>query len=563
MAGTNFDTSNQSYRMIMGNGIKYVIPTFQRNYSWDKEQWEDLWLDILAVYRDKEEEDHYMGYLVLQSMNKREFLVVDGQQRLTTISLLILAGLKIIYELINKDINKSENQKRFDLIKNQYLGYTDPVSLVSDTKLQLNRHNNDYFKNYIIPFSSHHRRNLSYSNKLLKKAFDYFYDNINKEIGDDGTQIITFIDQIVDILFFTKISVSDQLNAFKVFETLNARGVKLSATDLLKNYLFSIIYAEKNSELEMDELEERWNRLIESLGSESFPEFLRIYWNSTHKKVRKTNLFKVIKKNIDNREEVYGLIKQMEKYSAIYLALNDYRDELWNSEQAEFIRLLEMFNVKQPQTYLLVAQDYLSSNDFTKLLSYTMILSFRYNVICRRHAGEQEGHYNELAIKIYEQNISLQEVKQILLEIYPDDSLFYNSFKNKILKTTFSRNKKIVKYILCKLENQFSNKLIDFNNESLTIEHILPENPGVEWQQIAWEQEKKLVYRLGNLTLMKFSRNKDAGIKNFTEKRPIYQDSVYEITSQIAEKYQQWTEDSIEDNQNMMARLAKTIWKIN
>lgn len=563
MAGTNFDTSNQSYRMLMGNGIKYVIPTFQRNYSWDKEQWEDLWLDILAVYRDKEEEDHYMGYLVLQSIDKREFLVVDGQQRLTTISLLILAGLKIIDELINKEKNQSENQKRFDLLKNQYLGYTDPVSLVSDTKLKLNRHNNDYFKNYIIPFSGIHRRNLSYSNKLLKKAFDYFYNNIRKEIGEDGTKIVTFIDQIVDVLFFTKIAVSDQLNAFKVFETLNARGVKLSATDLLKNYLFSIIYEEKHSELEMDELEDRWNRLIESLGSESFPEFLRIYWNSTHIKVRKTNLFKVIKKDIDKREDVYGLIEQMEKYSAIYLALNDYRDELWNSEQAEFIRLLDMFNVKQPQTFLLVAQDYLSSDDFTKLLSYTMILSFRYNVIGRLHAGEQEEHYNKLAIRIYEQNISLQEIKQALLEIYPDDISFYNSFKNKILKTTFSRNKKIVKYILCKLENQISNKLIDFNSDSITIEHILPESPGDEWTQINEDQEKKLVYRLGNLTLMKFSRNKEAGNKNFAEKCPFYLNSAYKLTSQIAEKYQNWTENNIEENQSMMARLAKTIWKIN
>ncbi len=84
----------------------------------------------------------------------------------------------------------------------------------------------------------------------------------------------------MDKLFFTVITVTDELNAFKVFETLNARGVRLSATDLLMNYLFTVISAQTAShEVELRSLEDRWERMVGLIGSESFPEFLRIYWN--------------------------------------------------------------------------------------------------------------------------------------------------------------------------------------------------------------------------------------------------------------------------------------------
>ncbi len=560
MAGTNFDTSNQSYRLITGNGIKYQVPLFQRNYSWDEEQWDDLWQDIMAIYSDQEEENHYMGYLVLQSDDNRNFQIVDGQQRLTTISLIILAGLKVIDELIKDGINIKENTKRFELLKNQYIGYTDPVSLISSAKLELNRLNNDYYKNYIIPMRNHHIHNLSYSDKLIKRAFDFFLDRIKKEIGKDGSKISSFIDKLTDILFFTKITVSDQLNAFKVFETLNARGVKLSATDLLKNYFFSIIYNENNSDIELDR---RWNRLIESLGSESFPEFLRIFWNSTHKKVRKTNLFKVIRKNIINRESVYDLITQMEKYSGIYLALNDPSDELWDREQSQFIRLLIMFNIKQPQIFLLVAYFNLSSLEFTKLLRYTMILSFRYNVICRLHAGEQEDHYNAIALDIANNKINFNRIKMMLLGIYPDDSTFVHSFKIKELKTTYHRNKKIVKYILCRLEKQLDNKELDFESESISVEHILPENPSTDWADIPEYNSEKNIYRLGNFTLLEQSKNRDAGNDSYQHKRIIYSNSDYLNTQRIAKSYPDWNLDSIECNQSWMANQAKSIWKID
>ena len=94
MSATNFNTKNDTYRKLMGNGLTYRIPRFQRDYSWTEEEWEDLWLDILGTIKHGGEPAHYMGYLVLQSDNDKVFDVIDGQQRLTTMSLIALAVLK-------------------------------------------------------------------------------------------------------------------------------------------------------------------------------------------------------------------------------------------------------------------------------------------------------------------------------------------------------------------------------------------------------------------------------------------------------------------------------------
>lgn len=97
-------TSNKTYRQLLGNGIRHEIPKFQRDYSWKAQQWDDLWQDIQALYKD-EENEYYMGYLVLQTHNNKEFQIIDGQQRLTTMSLFILAILKALNGLIKADID--------------------------------------------------------------------------------------------------------------------------------------------------------------------------------------------------------------------------------------------------------------------------------------------------------------------------------------------------------------------------------------------------------------------------------------------------------------------------
>lgn len=127
MAATDFKTENNTFRKLIGNGLTYRIPRFQRDYSWAESEWEDLWDDLVGTLGSGGEGAHYMGCLVLQSADDKSFDVIDGQQRLTTISILVLAVLKNLQRLIDAGTQPDDNRRRMEQIRGAYIGYLDPV----------------------------------------------------------------------------------------------------------------------------------------------------------------------------------------------------------------------------------------------------------------------------------------------------------------------------------------------------------------------------------------------------------------------------------------------------
>lgn len=164
----------------MGNGLRYEIPKFQRDYSWETEQWDDLWQDIQALLSD-EDQEHYMGYLVLQTSNNKEFQIIDGQQRITTMSLLVLAVLKSLKDLADAGVDPENNLKRKDSLLNSYIGYIDPVTLVSNNKLKLNRNSDDYYKQHLVLLKDLPLRNTNASEKNMRECFYWYYERVKKE----------------------------------------------------------------------------------------------------------------------------------------------------------------------------------------------------------------------------------------------------------------------------------------------------------------------------------------------------------------------------------------------
>ena len=356
------------------------------------------------------------------------------------------------------------------------------------------------------------------------------------------------------------------MNAFKVFETLNARGVRLSATDLLKNYLFSIISTRDTHETELKALEERWERIVGLLGSESFPEFLRVFWNSRNKLVRKAELFKTIRKRISSRDAAFELIRNLDQSAAIYAALQDSQDASWNSEEKRSIEQLQMFNVRQPLAMLMACHDLFFDADraaFTRIIKAVAVVSFRYNVICNLQTHEQERLYNDIAWKVsgkvYEKPL---DVITALQEVYPDDNQFKTAFADKELRTTNSRNKKVVRYILFEIERQRSGRDFDFESATYSLEHILPEHPSPAWGYIEESKQERLIYRIGNMTPLETGKNRDLGNADYTVKRSVYQDSSFQITKAVAQHYDAWDEQKIEARQKQLASVASGIWKV-
>lgn len=550
------NTSTNNYSAIIGNNKKFMVPKFQRDYSWDAEQWDDLWQDIENIINS--EEDHYMGYLVLQTNDDKNYQIIDGQQRFTTVTILILAAIKCIKNFVESGIDEDDNRQRIDTLTHTYIGKKDSVTLVYDNILVLNRNNDGYFRDYIVKLGDLRVRNLKGSEKLMKQCFEFFEQRLKGKYSS-GKDYALYIQTVVDNLYFTQIVVNDDVNAFRVFETLNARGVQLSSSDLLKNYLFSLVDKGSSHSSRIEVLEDKWARLADNIKTEKLPEFLRYYWNAGHKSIRANALFKTIRKEITTDKEVFALVDDLYRYSDIYMALTDCNDELWrdDAEVRQCVGLLNVFRLKQPFSVLMAAKLNLSGEEFKSLFKLIIKICFRYNVICDRNPNDQEAPFNSLAMLITKEK---RVDKQLLSAVVVDDKSFENSFSDKSFPYN-SRNAKIVRYILATIEkHDGSSQNVSFSDEDATIEHILPQNADESWK-IPEEKQPLLVFRLGNTCLLEKKLNMKIKNSSFEEKKSLYAESSY-LDAKTISDYAEWTEDDIVNRQSRMSRIAVNIWKI-
>lgn len=552
------NTSTDNFSTIIGNNKKFYVPRFQRDYSWELEQWDDLWQDIDTMLT-RNEDDHYMGYLVLQTADDKVHHIIDGQQRFSTIMILILAALKNIQMLINRGMEVDENKQRMSNLTNMYIGKVDPVSLEYDNILVLNKNNDGYYKDYIVKMDTSVVRGLTVSEKLMKKCFEFFDSKLRGKF-QDGKGYAKFIQDVVERLYFTKIVVSDELNAFRVFETLNARGVQLSSADLLKNYLFSLVDNANSHGSHIEQLEQKWMRLCQIIRSEKLPEFLRYFWNCKHKAIRSKDVFKTIRTEIKTDVEVFRLVDEMIRYSHVYMALMDKNDELWegNIEIKKLIEVFNLFRLKQPFPVLMSAKLCLSNDEFKRVLKSIVTICFRYNVICDRNPNDQDAPFN--ALSMYIQNNNAADLS-ILDKICISDQDFERMFAEKVFPYN-SRNVKVIRYILGKIDRYNGSTLeIALEDENVSIEHILPQNYSENWN---FDERKwiTMVDRLGNMSLLERTLNTSLQDASYQNKLAVYKSSSYKSSKELVESYPTWDEDSIIRRQQKMAKVAKSIWKL-
>ena len=552
----------QTFKQLISQDKEYLIPKYQRNYSWTKENWNDLWDDIIEL-EESSDKSHYMGPIVLKEIdNSKEIEIIDGQQRFCTLTLIVLSAISLMEEWINADINAEINKDYIKELKEFYIGKEG--RLTPKRKLFLNKYDDPFFSTKLIASNdaSSNETNMLPSHVLLKDCLKFFKKQLdNKFSNKDSESLVDFIhNSIMGNLSFIVIYVTSNDNAYTIFETLNARGLELSNTDLLKNYLFSLV---QDDEADLKYIENRWDEIINIVTFKYLPNFLRYYWISHNKHITDAKLFKEIKNNsnLKSSEQIKNFFNELEVTAKIYDALDDIDHVFWKdypgcSEYLDELKILE----NKAYKILAIAVYKHMQTDICKLLHVCSVIAFRY-FISGKNPNEVEKTYSDIAIKISNNQITrFSKVKELLKDLYISDEIFEHNFANSVIKS--KNNKAKLKHMLIKMESSKEYKEIA-NSSKLSLEHILPEKASSEYWSNKFEGcLNDYVYRLGNYSLLTNTDNRKCASKDFEFKKKIYANSYYKLSVELTSLIE-WNPEVLKQRQLDMAKLAKELWCID
>lgn len=434
-------------------------------------------------------------------------------------------------------------------------------------KLQLNANDDDFFQFNIVQRRSPvgGLRRLRDSEKKVWNCFEFFKKQVERKFASKrGEDVAKFINEVVtERLVFISVRVLDQLSAYTVLETLNARGIELTETDLLKNYLLSL--ADRLSKSQMDAVLRQWARITDYVGIARFPEFLRHHLDSQRDYVRQKQLFKTIKADVRDLKQVFGLLDALEKDGAWFEALNDPGSTFWLDYNGakEHVRVLNLFGVSQYLPLILATKDRFRSHEIVEVLRYCAIISVRFNGIGHRSTHVLEEVYNKAAVSIRSGVAdSLAKVRHQLKSIYIGDQEFLADFSSLRLKRNGLQGKRL-RYILAKIEHQLSGLDVSDETMNATVEHILPENPGeTGWDEFSNDARERSLERIGNYSLLERGlNNKEASNASFRDKKLVYDKSQYQTSRQLGD-YNDWTEATIDARSKNLGKVAKSIWAL-
>jgi len=553
------DTSASSFHELLAAGRRFKVPAFQRDYSWKEEQWEDLWNDIIDL-RVPENDNHYLGTIVIKNFDDSSYEIIDGQQRIATLTIIAIAVVSKLMEMSRDLLGDKANGERADLLRRRYIGDKDPTKLVHLSGLTLNENNDEFFQEYIVNEGNlKSTSGLIRSNKLILECLKYYRKKIDEldNYQASGEALAELLDSVVGKkLVFIKITVSDELNAYTVFETLNARGLELTSTDLLKNYLFSLV-----SEETRPALERKWKVIIGFVGNDQFPEFLRYFLLMRTSKVRTPRLFKIIKNRTKNDKDAIGLLDDLRPYAEFFSLLSDSNHEFWieHPKAKVHVRDLILFKSKQMTPALFAAKKTFSITEFEKFIRYVVSFLFRYTIVGGRNTNALEPASSLVAQAILDgRATSARDASLILQDLYIDDNQLRSEFQQVRLPNN-QHNRKIIKYILCNIEAKIAGRSCDIDGDSGTVEHV--------WSLSGRNSKKSLkdndlVNSIGNLTLLSSFENRQAGSKPFADKVKIYAESQYAMTRElVADNPAEWNDEAILSRAQWLGRQAASIWR--
>ncbi|MBN1383536.1 MAG: DUF262 domain-containing protein [Elusimicrobia bacterium] len=543
---------------------KLSVPTYQRTYAWKEEHISNLFQDLAKAIKNKESE-YFLGSVVVNERSPECPEVVDGQQRLATITILLAAIRNYFLSIGDKN-----GKDRADGIEKKYLINKDIDSLENIPQFQTNEIDNDFFIKKILSHPGNPERNIlptKDSHRRIAKADELakqFLINFISGQSDQSKALLEFKNYIDSSIKVILVTVPDESNAFTIFETLNDRGLSLAITDLIKNHLFSL------AGNRIDEVKNFWISMMgvletarEDKADELMITYIYHFWCSKHSLTREKELFKAIKKEISTREKCIDFAKELFDNSKLYVAIINpsNTNEIWGKYRNNAklnIETLNMFRMGQIRPLILAILSSFTKDAVARSLKFLVSSSVRL-LICGTGGGTLEQTISDNASKIRKKEIKdSNELFEAMRKVIPNDTEFKSAFETATVSKAY-----LARYYLRCIEKLLRGKDIEMvpndNKEEINLEHILPENPSSKWNHFSLDEKTIYYKKIGNLTLLKNKINSKSGNDSFKDKVPYYKKSKLKLNLKIAQ-YAQWTKKEIEYRQKRLAELAIKVW---
>lgn len=547
---------------------KFKIPRYQRPYAWTEDQISDFWNDLNS------DDTNFIGSLILNTEKHGQsgfYEVVDGQQRLLTITIFCAVLRDIIRELHPK---KAELFHRKDIVIEDNEGnYINRIKC-SETIEQ-------YFEKYIQGDNAKILEAVpkTKEEKLVKQNYEYFHNMISTQLKTytENTKKIDYLERLrnkVHSLPVIQIEVKSEDDAYDIFETTNARGIDLSVADLLKNMIFSKMQVEA----EKDIAKEYWNEIVQNVQDTEteMKKFIRYFWISKYSFVSEKKLYKTIKSTVSNWESVlYELYDASRWYNKLFASSPEpWVDIKSNTSIFKSLRALRIMNVSQCYVLFLSILRNLEhlGTDPKRVFEWVENFSFKYSAICKLPGNKPEKIFSRNALSIEKavndrdkRNIhkNIQQIFEGFKKELQDQEPGYEQFKEAFEEVSY-KNISLCKYVLDKINSLEQPSEFDFL--SVNIEHILPQKPNKEWG-LKTKDIKPYVNKIGNLTLVHQKINSSIGNKVIKEKISELSNSSVRMTIRLVDYLKgnnyKWDEEEIDKRHAEIAKIAyHDAWKI-
>ncbi len=535
----------ESIGQLLTGGVEYVIPRYQRAYDWKSDsQVGEFIADLICASESKDREYLYLGPMIFDASDDRKkttISVIDGQQRLTTTLILLMALRDYVrIDLDNESVAQSIQQmiSNSDALSSEAHHRLTPSPVIS----------------HIFPVMSDYGWDGKFPSKItvqgkqigikrevsrVKPIYDFCRDQIAEHVGIDISKAREFARQIRDYTFVIRIEIEDSSEAFEIFERTNARGKELEVTDLLKNYLFS-----KETEYLDDDLDDLWDTIVSDFGS-SPTKAIKQFWISRAGKVNSRQLYRKIREYAD-KQGINYFLEELSDFSDFYRVYNqpDYgamtdlltkynfpKEKMVMKEFHRSISVLKMFNITQPIPLIFsVLQSFRADDgdkeDAKKVISLLRAIEFFHianNKVGGKIGNESEGKYAEFSDKVFnDENLSaIPGIRSWFEKAMLSLDEFLASFRSLSYDNKSERN--TIRYVFDRLVNDGAKDgqtldLLDVLSAqsgirpSYDIEHLTPKSHKKD------EDHNQILNSIGNLVVIPKQINGILGDKEFSKK---------------------------------------------